>query len=108
MGLVWFALLGDVRSKLDAREAFIPGLIEAAPDITLAEIGERSVRFGRSSTGAASRSNKTAHAAEQRCPDVRRRRTAWFDGHLDPERSVFINGEADKRKRPAAALRIWG
>ena len=29
------------RSKLDAHEAFILGLIEAAPDITLAEIGER-------------------------------------------------------------------
>lgn len=29
------------RLKLDAHEAFILGLIEAAPDITLAEIGER-------------------------------------------------------------------
>jgi transposase len=29
------------RSKLDAHEAFILGLIEDAPDITLAEIGER-------------------------------------------------------------------
>ncbi|AOF92214.1 transposase family protein (plasmid) [Sinorhizobium sp. RAC02] len=29
------------RSKLDAREAFILGLIDAAPDMTLAEIGER-------------------------------------------------------------------
>ena len=29
------------RSKLDAHEAFIFGLIEDAPDVTLAEIGER-------------------------------------------------------------------
>lgn len=29
------------RSKLDVHEAFILGLIEEAPDITLAEIGER-------------------------------------------------------------------
>lgn len=29
------------RSKLDAHEAFIPGLIEAAPDIPLTGIGER-------------------------------------------------------------------
>lgn len=29
------------RSKLDAHEAFILGLIEEVPDITLAEIGER-------------------------------------------------------------------
>jgi len=29
------------RSKLDPHEAFILGLIEARPDITLAEIGER-------------------------------------------------------------------
>lgn len=31
------------RSKLDAHEAFILGLIEKAPDITLAEIGDRLV-----------------------------------------------------------------
>lgn len=41
------------RSKLDAHEAFILGLIEHAPDITLAEIGERlaaecGVRVARS------------------------------------------------------------
>lgn len=29
------------RSKLDAHEAFILGLIDAAPDMTLAEIGDR-------------------------------------------------------------------
>jgi transposase len=34
------------RSKLDAHEAFILGLIEDAPDITLAEIGERLAAEG--------------------------------------------------------------
>jgi hypothetical protein len=40
---VWVAqrCLQPSRSKLDAHEAFIFGLIEDAPDITLAEIGER-------------------------------------------------------------------
>ena len=35
------------RSKLDAHEAFILGLIEEAPDITLAEIGQASCRRAR-------------------------------------------------------------
>jgi hypothetical protein len=36
---------------------------------------------------------KTAHAAEQDRPDVRKRREAWFEGQLDldPERLVFID-----------------
>ena len=58
------------RSKLDAHEAFILGLFEDAPDITLAEIGSVSApsaacgrpprRCGCSSTGAASRSKMRA------------------------------------------------
>ena len=36
---------------------------------------------------------KTAHAAEQDRPDIRKRREAWFEGQLDldPERLVFID-----------------
>src|SRR4051794_37194434 len=36
---------------------------------------------------------KTAHAAEQDRPDIRKRRAAWFEGQLDldPERLVFID-----------------
>jgi transposase len=36
---------------------------------------------------------KTAHAAEQNRPDLRKRREAWFEGQLDldPERLVFID-----------------
>jgi transposase len=36
---------------------------------------------------------KTAHAAEQDRPDIRKRRQAWFDAQieLDPERLVFID-----------------
>ena len=77
------------RSKLDAHEAFIVGLIEAAPDITLAEIGERlaaerGVRAAPSTVWLfldrrGITFKKTAHAAGQRRPDVLRRRTAWFD-----------------------------
>ena len=36
---------------------------------------------------------KTAHAAEQDRPDIRKRRAAWFEGQLDldPARLVFID-----------------
>src|SRR3954451_9397388 len=36
---------------------------------------------------------KTAHAAEQDRPDIRKRREAWFEGQLDldPERLIFID-----------------
>lgn len=81
------------RSKLDAHGAFILGLIEKTPDITLAEIGERlvderGVRAAPSTVwlfldrrGVTFK--KTAHASEQQRPDVLRRRIAWFDGQLD-------------------------
>ena len=94
------------RSKLDAHEAFILGLIEDAPDITLAEIGERL---------AAERGALVAPSTVWLCLDRRgicgaRRRTAaprcpappqtWFDGQLDldPERLIFIDETAASTK----------
>ncbi|MEG4641689.1 IS630 family transposase, partial [Paracoccus sp. APAP_BH8] len=91
--------------------AFIPGLIEKTPDITLAEIGERlagerGVRVAPSTvwlfldrrgiTFKKDGQKKTAHASEQQRPDVLRRRIAWFDGQLDldPERLIFIDETA--------------
>jgi transposase len=52
-----------------------------------------SARCGASSSGAASRQKKTAHAAEQDRPDIVKRRQEWFEGQieLDPERLVFID-----------------
>ena len=47
-------------------------------------------RSGCSSTSAASRSKKTAHAREQQRPDVKARRRAWFDGQLDLDPSTLI------------------
>ncbi|PWJ86867.1 transposase [Mesorhizobium loti] len=99
------------RSKLDAHEAFIPGLIEDAPDITLAEIGERlaaergvraassTVRLYLDRRGITFQ-KKTAHAAEQQRPNVLRRCRTWFDGQidLDPERLIFINETAASTK----------
>ncbi len=95
------------RSKLDAHAAFILGLIEDAPDITLAEIGERlaaergvraassTVRLYLDRRGITFQ-KKTAHAAEQQRPNVLRRRRSWFDGQLDldPERLIFIDETA--------------
>ena len=48
---------------------------------------------GRSSTAAAGRKKKTAHATERDRPDIVKRREAWFDSQpdLDPERLVFID-----------------
>ncbi|WP_258120155.1 IS630 family transposase [Mesorhizobium onobrychidis] len=99
------------RSKLDAHEAFILGLIEDAPDITLAEIGERlaaerGVRAASSTVWlyldrrGITFKKKTAHAAEQQRPDVLRRRRTWFDGQLDldPERLIFIDETAASTK----------
>ncbi|MEQ9055367.1 MAG: hypothetical protein RLO38_11765, partial [Roseovarius confluentis] len=45
---------------------------------------------------------KTAHASEQQRPDVLRRRQAWFElqPDLEPGRLVFIDGEADRGRRP--------
>ncbi len=99
------------RSKLDAHEAFILGLIEEAPDITLAEIGERlaaergvlvassTVRLCLDRRGITFQ-KKTAHAAEQQRPNVLRRRRTWFDGQLDldPERLIFIDETAASTK----------
>ena len=92
------------RSKLDAHEVFILGLIEEAPDVTLAEIGERlaverGVRAAPSTVWlfldrrGITFKKKSAHASEQQRPDVLRRRIAWFDGQLDldPERLIFID-----------------
>lgn len=98
------------RSKLDAHEAFIVGLIEAAPDITLAEIGERlaaerGVRAAPSTVWLfldrrGITYKKTAHASEQQRADVLRRRIAWFDSQLDlnPEKLIFIDETAASTK----------
>lgn len=90
---------------------FILGLIEDAPDITLAEIGERlaaergvraassTVRLYLDRRGITFQ-KKTAHAAEQQRPNVLRRRRTWFDGQLDldPEGLIFINETAASTK----------
>ncbi|WP_152599784.1 IS630 family transposase [Hoeflea sp. BAL378] len=99
------------RSKLDPHVDYIVGLIEATPDITLAEIGEhlvaeRGMRAAPSTVWllldrrGITFKKKTAHAAEQQRPDVLRRRIAWFDGQLDldPEKLIFIDETAASTK----------
>src|SRR5688500_1533717 len=51
-------------------------------------------RSGGSTLNAASRSKKTAHAAEQWHARVEAGRWAWFEGQIDlePERLVFVDG----------------
>ena len=92
------------RSKLDPHREFLMALIEAEPDITIAEMqerlrneaGHRGVgRHGLDLPGPCRPDvqKKTAHASEQERPDVLRRREAWFEGQLDldPEQLVFID-----------------
>ncbi|MDZ5697894.1 transposase [Chelativorans sp. M5D2P16] len=86
------------RSKLDAHEAFMLGLIEETPDITLAEIGARL---------AAERGVRPAPSTVWLFLDRRSitfkkvgaRRRAWFAGHLDlnPKKLNFIDGVADRQ-----------
>jgi transposase len=82
-------------------------LIHAAlaevPDITLPELKARLAQQGAQVSVSAlwrfcrrhkiTRKKKTAHAAEQDRPDIRKRRAAWFESQLDldPERLVFID-----------------
>ena len=92
------------RSKLDAHEAFILGLIEDAPDITLAEIGER-LAAERDVRAAPS---KVWHHVQKRRRTPQSSSVAmscaaawtWFDGQLDldPERLIFIDETAASRK----------
>ena len=58
------------------------------------------------------RKKKTAHAAEQDRPDIRKRREAWFEGQLDldPERLIFIDetwASTNMARRYGRALRGW-
>ena len=91
-------------SSLDAHEAFVVGLIEEHKDITLNEMvarleREQLVRISRSSLSAWlgrrgwTNKKRTAHALEQDCPDILKRRRDWFDGQLDLDSAklVFIN-----------------
>jgi len=55
-----------------------------------------------------SRLKKSAHAAEQRCPDVLKRRLEWLEGQpdLDPSRPVFIH-ETDASTNLARKAGRW-
>ena len=91
---------GDRRSgRIESHAAEILALVEATPDMTLAEIddhlfkthGERFVPS--SSIAATSRSKKTSHASEQDRPDVAEERAAWkaSQPEIDIHRLVFID-----------------
>ena len=93
-------------------------MIEATPDITLAELRERMIAE-RGETFAISTihdslppprrdiQKKTAHASEQEREDVKARRRAWVDlqSDLDPAKLVFLDetGATTKMARPARA-----
>ncbi|WP_049766645.1 winged helix-turn-helix domain-containing protein [Rhodospirillum centenum] len=81
---------GDRHShRLEAHAAEILALIEATPDTTLAEMAAHPERAHgvRAAVSSVWRLldrhgmsvKKTAHAAEQQRPDVRKRRWAWFE-----------------------------
>ncbi|WP_156510687.1 IS630 family transposase [Labrenzia sp. OB1] len=95
---------GDNRSqRMEAHADEVLALIDATPDITLAELAEHlekthGLRVSQSTVWRlldrhGMTFKKTAHASEQQRPDVLRRREAWFElqSDLDPERLVFID-----------------
>ena len=90
---------GDRRSQpMGGHAEMILSLLEAQPDATLAESSTRlwpsgawrpvPRGCGASSSVAGSRPKKSGRADEQSCPDILKRRQAWFEGQvdLDPER----------------------
>ena len=95
---------GDRRSaRIESHAAEILGLVEATPDMTLAEIADHLSKptarascrawSGGSSIAATSRSKKTSHASEQDRPDVAAERAAWkaSQPEIDIRRLVFID-----------------
>ena len=104
---------GDRRSRrIEAHAEVVLALVDETPDVTLAEIAthledEHGVRVSQSAVWRFFHRRgitfkKTAHASEQQRPDVLRRRRAWVEAQpdLDPERLVFVDGEADRGRRP--------
>src|SRR4030095_5112083 len=95
---------GDRLSRqTEAHADLIHAALDEMPDITLPELKARLAEQGAFVSVSAlwrfcrrhkiTRKKKTAHAAEQDRPDVRKRRAAWFEGQLDldPERLIFID-----------------
>lgn len=89
--------------QTEAHAARILTLYEAKPDHLDRGVTSGFGRDGRRGrlwrvvavlqTPSHHREKKTAHAAEQACPDVLKRREDWFDGQidLDPSRLVFFD-----------------
>src|SRR3954471_6940521 len=93
---------GDRLSRrTDAHADLIHAALDEVPDIALPELKARLAEQGAQVSVSAlwrfcrrhqiTRKKKTAHAAEQDRPDIRKRREAWFEGQLDldPERLIF-------------------
>ena len=94
---------GDRRSqRIETHAQLILDAVAATPDITLAELRDKVMAHGLSTSIASLwrffdrrkiTLKKTAHAAEQRRATVNEARATWFEGQLDldPERLVFID-----------------
>ena len=107
------AVGGDRRSgRIEAYSGLILGVLSETPDVTIEELRRllagRGLCFGYGTVQRflvrhnMTRKKKTGHASEQDRPDVLARRQAWRDGQnrLDAARLVFIDGEADRGRRP--------
>ena len=104
---------GDRRSgRIETHRGLVLELVAQTPDITIEELRRllagRGLGFGYGTVQrfpvrhGMTRKKKTGHASERDRPDVVARRQAWRDGQagLDPARLVFIDGEADRGRRP--------
>jgi len=91
-----------IAARIEAYAGEILALVEATPDMTLAEIAahlesEHGLRVSQSKVWRFFErrgvTKKTAQASEQQRPDVLRRRRAWFEAQpdRDPQTLVFID-----------------
>jgi transposase len=112
---------GDRRSgRIEAQRDYLLGLIRRTPDLTLLEIQERLVqdcgeRFSVSvlwrfiDRHGVTFKKETAHAEEQRRPDVLEQRPGWFASQLDldPTKLVFVDETGASTNLARTHGRCW-
>ncbi len=98
--------------RIEAHLGLVLELVAQTPGITIEELRRllagRWLGFGYGTVQrflvrhGMTRKKKIGHASEQDCPEVVARRQAWRDSQagLDLARREFINGEADRGRRP--------
>ena len=106
------ALGGDRRSgRVEKNADVILAMLDAKPDITLAELQTGLVERGVTVSGSSIwrffdrrriTLEKSAHADEQGSPDILKRRRTWFESRLDLARLLFLDETGATTRCPPA------